>query len=113
MQASTAGLGRCAPAPGRLELVRQFVNTFDVDQQDEQLTGPERLAGWLAELGLQPAGERLGRADLERAVEVREALRALLAGNAGEPVSSSAVEVLNRAARTARLAVRFDDVGQA
>jgi predicted RNA-binding Zn ribbon-like protein len=111
--ATGAGPGGRAPAPGPLELVRQFVNSLDVEEQHEQLSDPERLGAWLSERGLLPSGERLGRADLHRAVEVREALRALLAANAGEPVDAAAVEVLNRAARTARLAVRFDDAGRA
>jgi predicted RNA-binding Zn ribbon-like protein len=112
-QATVPATGGRASAPGRLELVRQLVNTFDVDTRSDQLTDPERLGAWLSERGLLRGGERLGRADLHRAVEVREALRALLAANAGQPLEPGALEVLNRAARTARLAVRFDGGGRA
>ena len=40
------------PAPGALETVRAFVNTRDVDDGIEALSGPAELAAWLAEHGL-------------------------------------------------------------
>src|SRR6266542_2387031 len=72
------------PAPGRLAQVQQFVNTVDLEEGSDQLAEPELLRAWLAERELLDAGERLGAADLQRAAEVREALRALLHANAGE-----------------------------
>ncbi len=106
------GGGR-APAPGELGLVQQFVNTVDIESGQDEVDDPERLAAWLAGHGLLDAGERLGPADLERAIEVREALRALLLANGGHEADPRAVDVLNRASRTARLVVRFDAGGRA
>jgi predicted RNA-binding Zn ribbon-like protein len=72
------------PAPGRLELVRRFVNTVDYEHGREVLHSPARLEALLVELGLAEAGTRVTEADLERALELREALRKLaLANNEG------------------------------
>jgi len=89
------------------------VNTIDLEEGSDQLAEPELLRAWLAERELLDAGERLGAADLQRAAEVREALRALLHANAGEGLETEAVATLNRAARNARLLVRFAGDGHA
>jgi Putative stress-induced transcription regulator len=39
-------------APGELELVRQFVNTLDVEEGTDELDGPDSLLGWLSGMGL-------------------------------------------------------------
>lgn len=105
--------GKRQPAPGRLARVQEFVNTVDLEDGSDQLADPERLRSWLTERGLLDAGERLGAADLQRATEVREALRALLHANAGEALDAEALVTLNRAARNARLLVRFAGDGRA
>ena len=92
------------PAPGDLELVREFVNTDDFDTQEETLTDPEALATWLAEHGFEP-DPAPDEADLARAIEFREAVRALLLANVGEPLPAAAAADLERAA--ARSAVAF------
>jgi predicted RNA-binding Zn ribbon-like protein len=97
-------------APGELELVREFVNTLDIEEGTERLAGASALAGWLAERGLAAPRVRAGRADLRRAFEVREALRALLlAHNGGDNASPEVHRTLERAADRARLRLRFDD----
>ena len=101
------------PAPGRLARVQEFVNTVDIGDGVDQLADPVRLGAWLAERELLDEGERLGAADLQRAVEVREALRGLLLANAGADLDPGAVASLNRSARDARLLVRFGDDGRA
>src|SRR5579862_7773753 len=40
------------PAPGRLELVRAFVNTLDIEERTDELDSPAALASWLAARGL-------------------------------------------------------------
>ena len=96
-------------APGRLELVRQFLNTADVGSDADDLDSPEALRRWLGERLADP-GEVDG-AGLERARELREAVRALAAGNHGEPVPEAALGVLDRAAQAARLRPRFSAAG--
>jgi predicted RNA-binding Zn ribbon-like protein len=101
-------------APGRLELVRQFVNTVDIEQASETLGAPEALVGWLADHGLAAPGIQARQRDLSRALELREALRAvLLAHNDGEAPPVAAAEVLDRAAQRGAVSLRFDSSGTA
>jgi predicted RNA-binding Zn ribbon-like protein len=97
-------------APGELELVRDFVNTNDFDEGTELLVTPAKLSEWLAQHGLG-VEQTLRQPDLDRAIELREALRALLLANAGEPLDPTAVKTLNEVAGRVRLLVRFDDDG--
>lgn len=99
------------PAPGELELVRAFINTWDADDDVENVPGPAELRDWLVEHDLLAAGARVTAADHRHAVEVREALRAVLLANAGLDLDPGAPAVLDAAARRARLAVRFDAHG--
>jgi predicted RNA-binding Zn ribbon-like protein len=62
-------------APGRLALVERFVNA--------DLPTPEALGDWLAEHGLAGPEAAWTGGELERAIELREALRALLLANNG------------------------------
>jgi predicted RNA-binding Zn ribbon-like protein len=98
------------PAPGPLETVRAFVNTLDVDDAVELLATPQALVAWLAEHDLLDAGEhdvRATAADLRRATELREALRAHLLSHHGDPLPGGAAATLDAASRRARLTVRF------
>ena len=98
------------PAPGSLETVRAFVNTWDVDDGIELLTGPAELAHWLAEQGLAEGGAkdlRASAADLRRALELREALRAHLLAHHDQPLPGDAAATLDAAATRARLTLRF------
>ena len=96
---------RRPPAPGQLELVRQFVNTFDVEARWEAFTSPPALSNWLAERGLLPAGRRLTDRDLADARALREALRDVLAANAGHANGPDARRRLDRI--TARYPLRM------
>jgi len=66
------------PAPGRLLLVQEFVNTYDAEPDVDDLGDLDALASWLRERGLIGAAEGLQGGDLERARGFREALRTLL-----------------------------------
>ncbi len=97
------------PAPGQLETVRAFVNTRDIDDDIELLSGPGELVAWLGEQGLLGADRavRATQADLRRALELREALRAHLFAHHGDPLAAGAAQTLDAASRRARLTVRF------
>ena len=84
-------------APPAAQLVRDFVNTYEPQIDDETLTTPGRLRDWLAERRLLPAGTRLRTADLALAVTIREGLRAVLAGHAGHTADPAATAALDRA----------------
>jgi predicted RNA-binding Zn ribbon-like protein len=95
-------------APEPLRLVQRFVNSVDLESGEDELSDPDALRAWLAERGLIDPGEQLGAADLRRALDVREGLRALLKANGGLPLEAERVERLDRAAARAGVRVRFE-----
>jgi predicted RNA-binding Zn ribbon-like protein len=97
------------PAPGALETVRAFVNTLDIDDAIEELARPADLGRWLADHDLLggTASMQATAEDLRNATELREALRAHLLAHHGQPLDPAAAEVLDVAARRARLTLRF------
>jgi predicted RNA-binding Zn ribbon-like protein len=99
-------------APGDLAIVQKFINAWDLQGVD-RLSKPVSLEHWLAEHWLLKDKGRVTEADLRHAVEVREALRDMLAANDGEGVPKDAVETLSRAARSAQLVVQFEPDGKA
>ena len=99
-------------APGELELVRDFVNTRDLEKGTDRIDEPRRLSSWMVEQGLASVGQMLTDEDVARARNLREALRAMLLANAGFPLAQETVEELNDAARAARLGIRAGDAGQ-
>lgn len=101
--------GDRAPAPGDLGLVQAFVNSrWDLDRElEEQLRTPSELAAWLAGRRLLEPGTELTAADLKRALDLREGLRALLLVNNGAIPDDEAIERLNRVLGRTALAVRF------
>jgi predicted RNA-binding Zn ribbon-like protein len=101
-------------APGELEYVRQFVNTLDLDPGTENLREPEDLRSWLIDHGLGPAEMGVSHADLRRAIELREALRAVLVAHTnGTSAPPNASRTLDEFAVRARLGLRFDEHGGA
>jgi len=99
---------RRQPAPGELELVRQFVNTFDVESDWEGFSSPADLSAWLVERGLLPAGRRLAEPDVEVARAFRETLRDVLAANAGHADEPEARRRLDRIAARFPLRMRLN-----
>src|SRR5688572_16158131 len=102
-----------ALAPGDLATLQQFVNTLDAEAEIELLQEPADLRRWLTHHELVAPSTRIGAAELRRALEVREAFRAVLHANNGAPVDRAAAETLDAAARAAELTVRWDESGQA
>ena len=101
-------------APGELELVREFVNTLDIERDEEALCTPAALGEWLS--GNELAGKQLRPtgAELRRAIAVREALRAILLSHGdGSAEPEEAWRTLDGQAARARLQVRFDAHGEA
>jgi len=101
--------GDRAPAPGELGLIQAFVNSrWDLEHQlGEQLRSPAELVAWLAAHGLLEPDTKLTKAELRRALDVREGLRATLFVNNGAAEDEEAIERLNRALGRTALAVRF------
>jgi predicted RNA-binding Zn ribbon-like protein len=95
------------PAPGELELVRAFVNTWDEDDQEETFASPAALAAWLRERDLLSGDGEPSAGDVARAKDLRGALRALLRANHGDALDAAAVATVDATAARAGLAVRF------
>ncbi|HZG48408.1 MAG TPA: CGNR zinc finger domain-containing protein [Thermoleophilaceae bacterium] len=102
--------GESAPektAPEPLRQVQRLVNSIDLESGEDELDSPESLRAWLCERGLMGSGERVGPADLRRALDVREGLRALLLQNNGLELDERKVERLDSVAARAGVRVRF------
>ena len=93
------------------ELIRDFVNTRELLEDEEELGLAGRARGWLD--GARPDARRGASAsagDLRRAIELREALRRLLLEHTGVEVDprTRRTSVLDRAARRARVELGFE-----
>jgi predicted RNA-binding Zn ribbon-like protein len=95
-------------APHSLDLVIDFVNTLDMEEGTDSIERPETLATWLGERKLLEPGEPLSENDHSHAVRLREAIRALMLENNGEPATDRAGRELELAARRGDLGVHFD-----
>ncbi|MEU9826148.1 CGNR zinc finger domain-containing protein [Micromonospora chersina] len=104
-------MGDERPVPAAVRLVRDFVNTFEPQVDEESLVTPDALRDWLVQRGLIPAGARLGRADLAAARTVREGLRAVLLGHAGHPADPGALRRLDEALAATPVRMTFADGG--
>ncbi|MDX6472434.1 MAG: hypothetical protein QOK22_1250 [Gaiellaceae bacterium] len=92
-----------------LDLVRDFVNTADLEEQRDELVDARGLVRWLSGHRLAGARARARDCDAADARAVREALRELLRANNGVAVDqAAAAATLDAAARRAGLGVRFD-----
>lgn len=100
-------------APSELELVRAFVNTLEVEGGEDELASAEALREWLTARGLLDGAMEASGADVENAVALREALRALLLANNGADPDPAAADTLDTAAVRARLSLRFFPDGRA
>jgi len=102
--------------PDGLGLIADLVNTWEgelgTETGREELDTPEALEAWMRAHGLDVKAP-LDRDDLRRAIEFREALRALLLANTGAGLDAAAVEVVRRAAGDAPLHVVIDAAGGA
>jgi predicted RNA-binding Zn ribbon-like protein len=93
-----------------LELIRDFVNTADLEAGEDKLADARGLQYWLVFHGLAELRDRATEADAAAARALREALRELLRGHNGFPVDrEGASETLDAVARAAGLDVRFAD----
>jgi predicted RNA-binding Zn ribbon-like protein len=108
---ATVHPGGREPAPGGLALVQSLVNTVDREHGPDLFDEVGGLRDWLAARGLLEPDAAVGEEELTRARELREALRALLLANNGEPDDPSARVVLEVAAARAQLRAGFPPQG--
>jgi predicted RNA-binding Zn ribbon-like protein len=94
--------------PNGLDLVIDFVNTFDPDDGTDALATADGLGGWLGERSLIADDRRqLTESDRQVAIRLRESLRTLMLENNGELVDPGAAEELELAAQRGQLGVHF------
>lgn len=99
-------------APDELEVVRDFINTYDVEDDEEALTDLEAVEAWFVTHGLVAVSDRAGEAQVVTEVRaVREAFRRLLDRGHGGGEDADAFGVLTHAAERTGLAVRFEPTG--
>jgi predicted RNA-binding Zn ribbon-like protein len=106
--------GGRTPAPGELALVQSFVNThYDITAEHggEVFLSAEALGAWLGRRGLITAPHRLAGGDLERALSVREGLRALAFANNEHALNLKAIEEMRRASVGAGIRIGIEPDG--
>lgn len=97
-------------APGRLEVVRRFVNTRDIEQGLDALVASDEIAAWLRSVELLSQRDDARPADIPMIQEFREALRdAMEANHRRRNMNEETVRALNTAAEVARLTIRLTD----
>src|SRR5919198_3454649 len=106
--------GGRAKAPGRLELLQRFINSYNHDfpREWDRIGTPERARAWLREKRLVAPGDRISEADAARLRELREAIRALAIANHGGQPAATATDVVRRLSGVAQLTVAVDDAGR-
>ena len=112
--ASSPQPGGRAPAPGELALVQAFMNTRWDLQRDgipEILISPDALRGWLQARGLVAGPKRLTSHDLDRALAVREGLRALAFANNDHTLDEAAIDAMRRASAGAGTEIYIEPEG--
>src|SRR4051794_18757148 len=101
-------------APGELALVQAFVNShydIEVEGGGELLGTPAALRDWLAARGLIDPRQRLRQRDVDRAVALREGMRALAFANNDEPLDPDAIDAMQRASAGARTGISLEPEG--
>lgn len=105
--------GGRAPAPEPLALVQQFINSVDIEGGQEALTSPAALSQWLKERRLLPrTAPAPAQRELDRALDLREALRNLIDDALPGSSLNAAPSVVERAAAAAELTLVIDDQGR-
>lgn len=106
--------GGRSKAPGRLELLQRFVNTWnhELPAEWDRLGTPARARTWLREKGLISVSARVTARDALRLRELREALRTFAIANHGDTPSPATSAVLRGASRRAALRIEVDEIGR-
>jgi predicted RNA-binding Zn ribbon-like protein len=94
----------------QIDLVRDYVNTFDLETGIDAIATPDELAMWFSEQGLVDDLVEPTEQELADAATLREAIRDLLLVHNGVEVDSvAASKTLEETGRKAHLGVRFED----
>ncbi|WP_324653950.1 CGNR zinc finger domain-containing protein [Georgenia sp. H159] len=97
--------------PRGVRLVRDFVNTYEPQVDEETIATARALGEWLVGRGVITDGDDLSAADVERATTVREGLRQVLLDHAGHDADDAAIDALNRELAAAPVRMSFTGGG--
>jgi predicted RNA-binding Zn ribbon-like protein len=106
--------GGRTPAPGELALVQAFMNTrwdLTTGRNAEILVSAEALRDWLQARGLAAGPKRLTSHDLDRALAVREGLRALAFANNDHILDRGAIDAMRQASAGAGTEIYIEPDG--
>jgi len=94
-----------------VDLLVDFVNTHDLDEETDSIAEPDQLAAWVAE----QTGELIATPDEEDVARVhalRESLRALLRAHNGGELDDERLAPLREAAERSRYRTTFSAAGE-
>lgn len=100
-------------APGRLELLQRFLNTWnhELPPDWDRLGTPSNARAWLLEKRLIAPKARITERDAAELRRLREALRRLVLANHGSAPDPVALATVRRESRSAALRIEVDDRG--
>lgn len=99
------------PLQPEIDLLVEFVNTRDLEEETDAIADPAQLRTWIAE----HAGEYLPDLDANdrrRLLDLRESLRALLRTNNGAEAEEQELQPLRDAAERSRYRLSFEGDGR-
>jgi predicted RNA-binding Zn ribbon-like protein len=101
-------------APGRLELLQRFLNSWnhDLPPDWDRLGTRQKAQSWLRRHGLVRAGTRVSSTDSARLRALREAIRSLVVANADGNVDASSAATIRDTSSTSELVVTIDERGR-
>lgn len=94
-------------APARLEVVRRFCNTQNMESGADLLRSPQELARYLVAEGFRVGDRPLGSKALSQVLGLRAALRAMVTASAEPEACAAALATFDRAAENVRVRVRL------
>ena len=100
------------PAPGDLAIVQAFLNTRNLRAVTDELATPSGLSAWLSSHALLSPEAKVTGKHLQRALDVREGLHAIVTAHNGTALDTAAIERLNAACKGGCVEVRVDFEGE-
>lgn len=102
-------MSNTSDTPAGVDLLREFINTRNIEAGTDRLGSAAAAESWLLEHGLVGEGEATPEADLPRLTRLRENLRSLTLQNAGHEGGTSAEGAITDLGRQARLVVEYHE----
>jgi predicted RNA-binding Zn ribbon-like protein len=94
-----------------VDLLVEFVNTRDLEEETDAIPEPQQLSDWIARQTGEHVGD-LDDGDVARIHALRESLRALLRTHNGEQVAQRHLAPLREAAERSRFRTNFSAEGE-